>query len=574
MPVQANKTLTLRELANGITVNENLSEQALSEIKSAVSTFARVCGRDASEIVADPGAIRALAKTAPWQIANLSKGSWANTLSRVTRGLALAGIAVHRRRRNFKLAPEWEVLFEPLERRERGELHRFAGWCTIRGVYPADVTAAIFDEYLSYLLAQSILHNPRERWNVARRAWNRAIAAPGSAYPVIPSNEPPGWRGLRWEDFPPSLAAEIAAYRKKIATKSLFDKSAKPLAQVTIDGYLRNIRVAASRLVEDGVPIGDLASLAAIIEPAMIQRALQAHLGDRPLKDALPGLQAIAIAALSVAKFADVPTEKHGALKAIFKEVQHRQTGMTKKNRDRLAQFDDQRVLHRLLELPSKIDNKYKGIKKPSVQEARRMQHAVALEVLLHVPMRVKNLAALDLEAHVNRPLAGKTGNWRISIPEDEVKNDNPIDAELNPATSRMLARYVSVFRPVLKPGKSAALFLSQDGGTKGPSPLSQQFAKFIKRELGVTVNAHLMRHLAAFIYLEQKPGDYETVRRLLGHKQITTTVSIYAGGAESKNAWARFDNVIEGRRSKGTTGTKSVGHDVDIEDLDSWEEL
>ena len=202
------------------------------------------------------------------------------------------------------------------------------------------------------------------------------------------------------------------------------------------------------------------------------------------------------------------------------------------------------------------------------------MQFAVALEILLHAPMRIKNLAALDLDLHIHKPIAGKVGNWRISIPEGDVKNNSPIEAEFNPETTRLLARYVSVFRPVLKPGASTAMFPSLGGGVKHPNSLSIQFKSFLKRELGVTVNAHLMRHFAVFVYLEANPGDYETARRLLGHKQIQTTMTAYAGGAESKNAWGRFDDVIERRRGRGAPQSKGSMADEQVDDLPGWEDL
>jgi hypothetical protein len=60
------------------------------------------------------------------------------------------------------------------------------------------------------------------------------------------------------------------------------------------------------------------------------------------------------------------------------------------------------------------------------------------------------------------------------------------------------------------------------------------------------------MRHLAAFVFLKEHPGEYETVRRLLGHKQITTTIAIYADRAENKSALARYDDVVAKHRSAG----------------------
>jgi site-specific recombinase XerC len=106
------------------------------------------------------------------------------------------------------------------------------------------------------------------------------------------------------------------------------------------------------------------------------------------------------------------------------------------------------------------------------------------------------------------------------------------------------------MFRPVLMKGPSTALFVGQRGARKQSSNLSKQLAGFVRREIGVVIHAHLMRHLAAHLYLLANPGDYETVRRLLGHKNIETTIRFYEG-LLTDDAFARYDGLIEEMRSK-----------------------
>ena len=43
-------------------------------------------------------------------------------------------------------------------------------------------------------------------------------------------------------------------------------------------------------------------------------------------------------------------------------------------------------------------------------------------------------------------------------------------------------------------------------------------------------MTAHQFRHLAAKVILDADPAAYETVRQLLGHRNLTTTVNNYAG--------------------------------------------
>ena len=58
----------------------------------------------------------------------------------------------------------------------------------------------------------------------------------------------------------------------------------------------------------------------------------------------------------------------------------------------------------------------------------------------------------------------------------------------------------------------------------------------------------HLFRHAGGKIFLDSKPGQYEIVRRVLGHKSLNTTTSIYTG-AETRSAGQLFAQVINDRR-------------------------
>ncbi len=68
-------------------------------------------------------------------------------------------------------------------------------------------------------------------------------------------------------------------------------------------------------------------------------------------------------------------------------------------------------------------------------------------------------------------------------------------------------------------------------------------------------MNPHLYRHLAAFFYLQANPGDYETVRQLLGHKALSTTVMFYAD-FERYAAVRHYNSTILERRAELTART------------------
>jgi integrase len=54
----------------------------------------------------------------------------------------------------------------------------------------------------------------------------------------------------------------------------------------------------------------------------------------------------------------------------------------------------------------------------------------------------------------------------------------------------------------------------------------------------------HQFRHAAAAMWLKTHPGDYETVRRTLGHRNIQTTIKFYCG-LETMQANEMFGNMV-----------------------------
>jgi integrase len=62
----------------------------------------------------------------------------------------------------------------------------------------------------------------------------------------------------------------------------------------------------------------------------------------------------------------------------------------------------------------------------------------------------------------------------------------------------------------------------------KGSATLSAQITRCIQKATGLRINVHQFRHAAAAIILRARPGDYEYVRRILGHKTVQITRRFY----------------------------------------------
>ncbi|WP_339085695.1 hypothetical protein [Hyphomicrobium sp. ghe19] len=78
MPAPNHLTPTLQKLLDHIKDHPQLPANMKTEIGSAVRRFAEITGKHPADIIADPVVVRLLADKASWQLAGLSKESWAN----------------------------------------------------------------------------------------------------------------------------------------------------------------------------------------------------------------------------------------------------------------------------------------------------------------------------------------------------------------------------------------------------------------------------------------------------------------------------------------------------------------
>jgi len=132
-------------------------------------------------------------------------------------------------------------------------------------------------------------------------------------------------------------------------------------------------------------------------------------------------------------------------------------------------------------------------------------------------------------------------------IPAEMVKNKIDLEFPVPDRVMTLIDLYMDRYQPLIAPGHpSSLLFPGRTGQPKALSGLRRDISKIILKETGLHMNAHLFRHFAAYLFLKAHPGQYESVRQLLGHKRIETTINFYAS-FETDAAMHQFNRVIEG---------------------------
>src|SRR5262249_2190804 len=152
---------------------------------------------------------------------------------------------------------------------------------------------------------------------------------------------------------------------------------------------------------------------------------------------------------------------------------------------------------------------------------------ALAIELLINIPLRVGNLAALHIDNH----FLPSHRLIHLVIPAEEVKNNQAIEAEIEPGSQlgRMFKTFVSKYRPHLPGAQSHWLFPRQGGFHVDSRILSQRLPKIIFRYTGLRMTVHMFRHHAAELYLDESENGYATVMQFLGHTSPEMARRFYA---------------------------------------------
>ena len=158
-------------------------------------------------------------------------------------------------------------------------------------------------------------------------------------------------------------------------------------------------------------------------------------------------------------------------------------------------------------------------------------QVAVAIDILLAIPLRPQNLTDLNWQNHFSGP-NGSRGKLLLHIAPRETKTKRQeILAEVPDDVARRLRWYQRRVLPRLGADLKGYLFVTEQGSKKSQATLSQQIIEAIARHIGIHMTPHQFRHFGAASYLEQHPEDFETARSILGHAWGKTT-RIYAGSS------------------------------------------
>jgi integrase len=432
------------------------------------------------------------------------------------------------------MTPIWQKLHQALtDTSTRYRLAPLMRFCSAIGVEPTCVDEHVLSRFLQHREATSTRNGDLAARRIIAKLWNSRVGAVED-WPNQTLEVPPAKRrgGLAWQDLPEGWRSDVNAYLKFL-TAVHPDKNGRrlaPCAETTLITRKRELVAAANMAVQAGGPLESVTSLAAMLRPEVANIIIDAYWkkdGDVPAAYTINlavRFEAIArqMGWLSARDLKDLADLRYAM-------EQHREEGMTEKNLAVVRAVLSPGVWGRVGRLPAQLMERARNMRTAApVRAALLAQIAVAVAIQLVAPVRLGNLASIQLDVNLVKP-GGPDGNYWLRFPKFDVKNKQALQFVFNDRLTTLIDEYICDFRPALMKGKNHDwLFPGRSTEHKEKIGFSTQIVDQVEKATGMRITIHQYRHAAAAMFLKHRPGEYELVRQLLGHKSVETTKRFY----------------------------------------------
>ena len=449
------------------------------------------------------------------------------------------------------LTPAWAALCNPIQNKhDLSSMRHLSSFCSGIDIEPHQVNESVLARYEAAIRTKGS-KRPTQFIRGSRKIWNRLSASlpswPQTKLEVVdrrpnPSVAPGG--------LPESFILDMESFLNRSSNGGRF----KPLrkgqrANATKIDARRKIFQLVTMLAAKGWDLSKLNGLQdLVLDRIALDIIIDTMWNEGAGENCAHHYNRVRLLKAIAKDWANCDEETLNLLKEAEGAFRETTDGLTERNKAKIRQFADENNIRRLVMLPANVMEDLRP-EKPTLGEAIVVQSALAVSILLAAPVRAKNLASIDVTKHIHRV---SEANCYLVFPDHEVKNKVDLEYPLPLATIDLLDLYMKVYRPLLLAEETNALFISRTGRQKTAAELGAQIPRFIKDYLGIDLNLHLFRHLAAALFLKKYPGEFETVSKLLNHKSSRTTMKFYIE-LNNAEAFKRFDAIVTSYISKKT---------------------
>jgi integrase len=512
---------------------------------SALDSLERFFGKALTSIPADTRHLRQLLKEGSAIRFGVSAKRYANIVSLVVAAVRAYGGGPEPITTRIPLTASWQRLLDSIARPQRRmALYRLACFCSHMGVEPSQMGPQALAGFYEALDAEDLVKLPKNVLKFTIANWNMC------------SREVPDWPAFKLSSpfrttpytlalaaFPETFRADVAAWVERVSHPDVFDPNAlkKPLKKATVDGYIMAIRRFASALVHrKAAALETIDSLGALFIGDRFKQGLRFFV-DRAGGAVTGQIVALAHDLRNIAKHhCKVGAAPLNEIIGICNNLDsHVGRQLSEKVRQRLRQFDQPENVQRLLDLPAEERSRGTKCANP-IRQAKFMERALAIDLLIHTCLRIQNLRTINLETN----LYVANGKAYLTFKGETVKNGRQLDFELPDPVANSLTEFLEVYRPRLATSKNPYLFVGTGLRPRSHGALRTAITECLKKRAGLEMHPHLFRHAIGKIVVEKDPGAYAAFSQHLGHARIDTTLSNYLG-TETKSAGRHVNRLL-----------------------------
>jgi integrase len=551
-----NESTTTGTLADvlGLIDQAGLPATRRRDMVSAINRICEMAGTTPARLRVDPAVLKDVLSRIRPAAHGVSAKSYSNLRSLFAAALQLAGAIDPSGRGIAKRHQAWGSLLEAIADNQRlsNGLAAFANWCAGQGVSPSEVDDTVVQRFLSWLEAKTLQPKPRDLVRRIPNLWNEAstkvVFWPTTKLAILSFKAAPKHR--KWSELSPSFQQEGDAYLALRANPDLFDERPeapkRPLAATTVRQQREHLRLAASVLLQDGE---DIASLSDLVKPERFKKVLR-YYHSQANREPNAFVITLAKTLIQVAQYyAGATSMEVAELKRLAGNLPALPNDLTDKNKALLRQLESERVRAKLLFLPEQLMAEVaKDLDNGRVRFVAA-QVAIAIDIVLAVPLRPQNLSSLHWQNNFSEP-NGPRGQLVLHIAARHTKTKKQdIITEVPDELARRLRWYRRHILPRLGADVNGPLFVTQGGSQKSQATITKQITDALARHIGIHMTPHQFRHFGATSYLEHHPEDFETARALLGHAWSKTT-RIYAGSSSRRASRAYNQHLLAQREA------------------------
>lgn len=547
-----------------------------SKMISACNIVAKICGLPIESVMMDCAWLNERFYLRPAVTFGMTRRRFADVASSLRD--ALEGLGLHAKRHSGEngLSPAWLQLWHLAKPKLRIGVSGFMHFASAHGIEPEAVTPASMMAFEVWVTCQTLHRDIHAYLRVTGYAW-KAVRIAVREWPAVELKAPTrrSTYGVAVSELPQSFQDDLARFTDRLAvgySGKLFaevdpDEVAvngrrrrrKPARLATVASRREQIHFAASALIQSGFLKERLLSLRDLVEPLENAEKIVTFFWVKNGEKPGGHVSNITEALRQIALFHCTPASLSGpSLSAWMQAVSPPQNqGMTEKNRKRLRAMVTQPAYGDILHLPGTLMAEAYEESRP-YRAAILAMRAMMIEILLVCPMRRETLRQIRIDTHLQRFGEKAQLVTHLWIGGELSKTNTPLEWPLPPESAVMLEEWIRRYRPIICQPGNPYLF-----GGEGDLPMSKggMYSTIIasfKQRLGITVNPHLLRHFAAWMYLSLNPGCYDLVSMVLGHSSVETTKTFYTG-LEIDAVARHFDDTV--MRERAATKPAAMTH-------------